>query len=76
MNQHERRNVSEKSWGITLLCFILGIGLHYFYVGKIGTGILYLVTCGGFYIWWLIDLYKICTNTFTDYEGKAIVRHR
>ena len=40
---------SEKS-NVTalLLCFFLGVlGVHRFYVGKIGTGVLQLVTFGG-----------------------------
>lgn len=56
-----------------LLCFSLGIfGVHRFYVGKIGTGILQLCTLGGLGIWWLVDLIMIATGNFTDADDNAI----
>ncbi|MDN4473438.1 TM2 domain-containing protein [Demequina zhanjiangensis] len=50
-----------KSTGVTyLLWFFLGLfGIHQFYMGKIGRGILYLFTAGLFGIMWLIDLFTI-----------------
>jgi hypothetical protein len=57
-----------------LLCFCLGVfGAHRFYVGKIGTGILELVTFGGFGIWALIDLIIIAVGAFKDKEGRPVV---
>jgi len=56
-----------------LLCFFLGVfGAHRFYVGKIGTGILELLTLGGFGIWWLVDMILILTGTFRDGDGQKI----
>jgi TM2 domain-containing membrane protein YozV len=53
-----------------LLCLFLGgLGIHRFYVGKIGTGILQLCTLGGLGIWVLIDLIMIIVGAFTDKEG-------
>ena len=58
-----------------LLCFFLGaLGLHRFYVGKIGTGILMLLTLGGFGIWVIIDFVMIVVGKFTDKQGHALAR--
>ena len=66
--------VSEKGFVPTvLLCFFLGVlGIHRFYVGKIGTGILQLVTLGGLGIWVLIDFIMIVVGKFTDRNGLPI----
>ena len=65
---------SEKEWLVTLLlCLFLGsIGGHRFYAGKIGTGILQLITLGGCGIWVLIDLIMIVTGSFKGKDGNAI----
>jgi TM2 domain-containing membrane protein YozV len=58
-----------------LLCLFLGgIGVHRFYVGKIGTGILQIVTFGGLGIWVLIDLVMIIVGSFKDKQGNALAR--
>lgn len=71
MNSEQR---SEKGFVPTLLlCFFLGgLGVHRFYVGKIGTGILMLLTLGGFGIWYLIDFVMIAVGSFRDKDGNLI----
>ena len=67
----------QKSWVVTLvLCLFLGmLGAHRFYTGKIGTGIVQLLTIGGFFgIWVLIDLIMILIGKFTDKDGHALAR--
>ncbi len=65
---------SEKGFVPTLLlCFFLGfLGVHRFYVGKIGTGVLQLVTFGGLGIWALVDFVMIAVGNFKDSEGNPI----
>ena len=67
---------SEKNWLTALLLCILvgGLGIHRFYVGKIGTGIIWLLTAGCFGIGALVDLIKIACGKFTDAEGKILKR--
>ena len=56
-----------------LLCFFFGVfGVHRFYVGKIGTGILQLLTIGGLGIWALVDFIMIVVGSFTDKDGLPI----
>lgn len=66
---------SDKNFVATLLLCILlgGLGIHRFYVGKIGTGILQLITLGGLGIWVLIDLITIAIGKFSDKEGRPII---
>ena len=65
---------SGKDWTATLLLslFFGVLGVHRFYAGKVGTGLLMLFTGGGFGIWALVDLIMIIVGKFTDGEGELI----
>ncbi len=58
-----------------LLCILLGwVGAHRFYVGKIGTGILWLCTFGIFTVGIIYDAVLIGTGEFRDSDGRRVYR--
>ena len=67
-------NISDRSRGIALaLATVIGpFGGHRFYVGKIGTGLLQLVTIGGLGVWWLYDWILVLAGGFRDAEGRRV----
>ena len=67
-------SLSEKGFVPTLLlCFFLGVmGVHRFYVGKVGTGLLQLLTLGGLGIWATVDFIMIAVGSFRDGDGNPI----
>jgi len=55
------------------LCIFLGpVGVHRFYAGKVGTGLLYLFTGGLFAIGWLFDILRIVSGEFLDVNGRPL----
>jgi TM2 domain-containing membrane protein YozV len=74
MREKIMEEISSKSrLAVALFAWFLGVfGVHRFYLGKIGTGILMLVTCGGLGIWAFIDFILAVAGVMKDKEGKLI----
>lgn len=66
--------LSDRSFIATwMFSWLLGfLGVDRFYLGKVGTGVLKLLTLGGFGIWWLIDLILTLAGVQRDKEGRLL----
>ena len=68
------RPASPKSrLAAVLLAWFFGVlGVHRFYVGKVGTGILMILTLGGLGIWVLVDMIMILVGSFKDKQERYL----
>ena len=71
----ENYNQGKSKLAAMLLCFFLGsLGVHRFYLNKIGTGILWLLTGGCCGIGAIVDFFMICLNKTTDNNGNPLMK--
>jgi TM2 domain-containing membrane protein YozV len=66
--------VSDKSFIATwLFAWFLGfLGVDRFYLGKVGTGVAKLLTCGGLGVWSLVDLILVLAGAQRDAQGRPL----
>lgn len=65
------KSYNNKNWYVLLALsfFAGGLGADRFYVGKVGTGVLKLLTLGGLGVWSLVDFILVLTNNLKDKDG-------
>ena len=61
----------SKAGAILITFFLGGLGVHSFLTGKIGTGIIWLLTGGVCGIGWLIDFIMVIMGKYTDKNGNV-----
>ena len=73
----QKKVSTKKHTTALLLAIFLGVlGIHRFYVGKVGTGILWLLTAGVFGIGWFVDIVWLLSNAFEDWSGAPVVSEK
>lgn len=58
---------------ILITVFLGELGIHRFISGKIGTGIIWLLTAGCFGIGWIVDIIQVATGKFTRKDGTPFI---
>ena len=61
--------IMEKVPALLITIFLGGLGVHRFMAGKIGTGIIWLLTGGCCGIGYIIDIVQVATGKFTKNDG-------
>ena len=73
MNDH--LNVSEKRILPTFLLFLVlswPLGAHRFFLKRYASAILFIITIGGFGIWWIVDFILMVTGSMKDDRGQVV----
>ena len=81
----------KELWIAYMLWFFFGLlGIHKFYLEKIGMGIIYILTGGFFFIGWFIDLFTLpsqverynlrelvkANNRYQNYQNQSNAQNR
>lgn len=71
-------SISPKNHTVALLLgiFLGWLGVHRFYVGKTGTGVIWLLTFGVLGVGWFVDVVWLLGNVFDDWDGKPLISEK
>jgi len=68
------KNKQRHFLAVFFFSFMWGVfGIDRFYIGKVWTGILKLITFGGFGIWAIVDLALIMSGAMRDKQGNEML---
>lgn len=78
VNQSDNNPSGFKMSNTRIILFIVAfffgyLGIQRFAVGKIGTGVVWLLTLGCLGIGWLVDWIMIISGKFKDKKGNLII---
>lgn len=59
----EEEYVGKRRNAVLLLLLSILFPIHFFFEGRVGLGILYWLTLGGFGIWWFIEILTVWGRT-------------
>lgn len=68
----QRPTLKKRTTALILCIFLGGLGVHRFYVGKIWSGLLWLLTLGFWGVGSLVDFCLIYSGKFTDDAGRPL----
>jgi hypothetical protein len=59
-----------------MLLLAIFFPIQHFLLGKVGMGILFFITLGGLWVWWVIEIFLAIprTRTFNEDLAKTILR--
>lgn len=69
---HNDASPKSRTVALVLAIFLGWIGVHRFYLGKVGTGVLWLLTGGCLGIGWFVDIILIACGSMRDVDGSPV----